>query len=72
MALRELLALLVQRLRFILAPQARVSRLVRGIILGSKYGLPMRIDKQDRSFEAPGLVRETPTSWSNSRTRLSL
>jgi cytochrome P450 len=57
MALRVLLALLVQRFRFTLAPQARISRQVRGITLGPKHGLPMRIDAQDRRFAPPGLVR---------------
>jgi cytochrome P450 len=57
MALRVLLALLVQRFRFTLAPQARISRLVRGITLGPKHGLPMRIDAQDRRFAPPGPVR---------------
>ncbi len=57
MALRVLLALLVQRFRFTLAPEAHISRLVRGITLGPKHGLPMRIDSQDRRFAAPGPVR---------------
>jgi cytochrome P450 len=57
MALRVLLALLVQRFRFTLSPDARVSRLVRGITLGPKHGLPMRIDAQDRRSAPPGPVR---------------
>ena len=56
-ALRVLLALLVQRSRFTLAPLARVSRLVRGITLGPKHGLAMRTDAQERRFAPPGSVR---------------
>lgn len=50
LALRLMLPLIHQRFRFTMAHGARVSALVRGNILGSKYGLPMLIAPQDRRF----------------------
>jgi cytochrome P450 len=44
-ALRLLLPMLLQRFRFTLASDAEISRVVRGITLGPKHGLPMRLDR---------------------------
>lgn len=50
---RLVLPMILQKFRMTLAPGARVSRLVRGNILGPKYGLPMHLAPQDRRF-TPG------------------
>ncbi|HEY8206137.1 MAG TPA: cytochrome P450 [Myxococcaceae bacterium] len=42
-SIRILLAMMLQRFRFELAPGARVDRMVRGITLGPKRGVPMRL-----------------------------
>ncbi|HYV49475.1 MAG TPA: cytochrome P450 [Myxococcaceae bacterium] len=42
-AIRILLAMMLRRFRFELQPGARVDRMVRGITLGPKHGLPMRL-----------------------------
>ena len=42
-AIRILLAMMLRRFRFELQPGARVDRMVRGITLGPKNGLPMRL-----------------------------
>lgn len=42
-AIRILLAMMLQRFRFELAPGTRVDRMVRGITLGPKRGVPMRL-----------------------------
>jgi cytochrome P450 len=54
-ALRVSLALIVQRYRLELAPNADVSHCVRGIILGPRHGMPMRVEPQQRQ---PPVVRE--------------
>lgn len=57
MALRLMLPMILRRYRLALAPGARVSRLVRGNILGPRYGMPMRVLAQDRRFRKGGPVR---------------
>jgi cytochrome P450 len=57
LSLRVLLAVVLQRFRLILEPDARVSFRVRGIILGTKHGLPMRVEAPDRRPEAPRPLR---------------
>jgi cytochrome P450 len=49
LALRLLLPMLVTRYRFALRPGARVSRKTRGIAMGLRHGMPMRVDKNRRS-----------------------
>lgn len=50
-ALRLMLAMILQRYRFNLAHDARVSARINSNLLGPRYGLPMRIAPQDRRFE---------------------
>ena len=50
LTLRLVLPMILQRYRLTLAHGARVSRRVRGNILGPKHGLPMLIAPQDRRF----------------------
>ncbi len=60
--LRIALAILVQRFRFSLPPNAEISRKVHGNTLGAKHGIPMRVERQDRRFasrpEVPGDIHE--------------
>jgi len=55
--IRVSLAMVLQRFRFDMVDGARVSRFVRGITLGPKHGLAMRLAAQDRAFAKPGRVR---------------
>lgn len=57
LALRLVLPMILQRYRLTLAHGARVSRLVRGNILGPRYGLPMLLAPQDRHFARREHVR---------------
>jgi cytochrome P450 len=57
LALRLLLPMILQRFRVTLAPGARVSRLLRGMALWPKHGLPMLIAPQDHRFAPRGEVR---------------
>jgi cytochrome P450 len=57
MVLRVVLPMLVQRFRLSVAANANVSRQVRGITLGPKYGMSMSLAKQDRAFAVPVRVR---------------
>jgi cytochrome P450 len=54
--LRITLAMLVQRYRFSMMPDAQIDRKCTSI-MGFKYGLPMQIHEQDRSFGKPVTVR---------------
>lgn len=53
LSLRVILSLIVQRYRFSSPPGASLSYRVRGVILGTDRGMPMRIERQDRSLAAP-------------------
>jgi cytochrome P450 len=55
--LRLVLATLLQRFRLSLAPEARVSYRVRGITLGPRHGLPMRVERRDAPLPPPVRVR---------------
>lgn len=55
--MRLVLAMIVQRFRLSLLPSADVSYKVQGITLGPKFGLPMRITTQDRTFASPTPVK---------------
>ena len=44
---RIALAVLVQRFRFTLPPDARIARKVQGITMGPRYGMPMRVARHD-------------------------
>jgi cytochrome P450 len=57
MSLRVLLPLILQRFRLTLEPAARVSYRVRGIILGTKHGLPMRIGPREQRPALPRPLR---------------
>jgi cytochrome P450 len=57
LAMRLILPMILQRYRLTLAHGARISRTVRGNILGPKYGLPMLIAPQDRRFARREHVR---------------
>jgi cytochrome P450 len=52
-ALRVLLAMLLQRFRFELLPGQKLDRIVRGITLGMKQPLRMRLARRDRAPLAP-------------------
>jgi cytochrome P450 len=53
-SLRILLALILQRFQLTLEPNADISFQVRGIILGTKHGLPMRVEsKRQRRTLSP-------------------
>jgi cytochrome P450 len=53
-ALRVVLATLLLRVRFDLAPSAKVSRKVQGITMGPKYGLPMIVSRPNAPVPALG------------------
>jgi cytochrome P450 len=57
LALRVLLAMILQRFRLTLEQDARVSFKVRAIVLGTKHGLPMRVEAQDRRKVVPKPLR---------------
>jgi len=57
LSLRTMLALILQRFRLTLEPGARVSFKVRGIILGTKHGLPMRVERPSRTTAATAPLR---------------
>lgn len=57
MSLRIVLPMILQRYRLTLAHGARIDRVVRGIVLGQKHGLPMLIAPQDRHFRRREDVR---------------
>lgn len=57
LSLRLLLPMILQRYRLRLAFGARISRRVRGNIMGFKHGLPMLIAPQDRRLERREGVR---------------
>jgi cytochrome P450 len=57
LALRLMLPMMLQRFRFRLGWSARVSYQTRGITLGPKHGLPMRVQRQDGWFPKPDAVR---------------
>lgn len=50
MSLRIVLPMILQRYRLTLAHGATISRVVRGLVVGPRYGLPMLIAPQDRHF----------------------
>ncbi|HLL56201.1 MAG TPA: cytochrome P450, partial [Myxococcaceae bacterium] len=52
-ALRVVLPIILQRFRLELEPNARVSRVMRGLTMGPKHGLPMTAQVQDRRFGPP-------------------
>ena len=54
---RLVLAMIVQRFRLSLLPSADVSFKVQGITLGPKFGLSMRVTRQDRAFTPPSNVK---------------
>jgi cytochrome P450 len=54
---RLVLATLLQRFRLSLAPEARVSCQVRGITLGPRHGMPMRVGRRDTPLPPPARVR---------------
>ncbi len=57
MSIRLILPMVLQRFRLTLAPGARISREVRGLVLRPKHGLPMMIRAQDRRFARGERVR---------------
>jgi cytochrome P450 len=63
LSLRVLLAIVLQRFRLTLAKGARVSYCIRGIILGTKHGLPMRVEPKGRALQVPGPVRGDIGEW---------
>jgi cytochrome P450 len=56
-AVRIALAVILARFRFEIAPGARVDRHVRGITLGAKHGIRMRLATPDGVFRSPGPLR---------------
>ena len=56
-AVRIALAVILSRFRFEMIPGARVDRAVRGITLGAKDGIPMRLVAPGGSFAAPAPLR---------------
>ena len=56
-AVRIALAVALSRFRFEMVPGARVDRAVRGITLGAKHGIPMRLAAPGGPFAAPARLR---------------
>lgn len=67
LALRLVLAMIVQRFRLTLAQGARISRHVRGPNFGPKHGLPMLLGLQDGRFVRRARAGGTFTSSSIGR-----
>jgi cytochrome P450 len=56
-AIRIALAVMLSRFRFEIVPGARVDRAVRGITLGAKNGIAMRLSAPGGAFSRPGTLR---------------